>query len=65
MMPLNHILRKYTAGSKFSKSLEKFRFQMYKNEKESEIQILAMRIYSQDVVFGIEKCAIQIMKIWK
>ena len=39
-----------------------------KNEKESETLIQAVRIYSQDIgmEFGIEKCAMLIMKSgWK
>ena len=38
-----------------------------KNEKELETLIQAVRIYSQDIgrKFGIEKCAILIMKSWK
>ena len=38
-----------------------------KNEKELEIQIHAVRIYSQDIVmeFGIEKCALLVMKSGK
>ena len=67
MMPLNHILRKCTAGYKLSRSQEKINHLMYmddiklfaKNEKELETLIHAVRIYSQDIgmEFGIEKCA--------
>ena len=72
MMPLNHILRKYAAGYKLSRSQEKINHLMYmddiklfvKNEKELETLIHAVRIYSQDIgmEFGIEKCAMLVMK---
>ena len=68
MKPLNHILRKCTAGYKLSKFQEKIDHLMYmddiklfvKNEKELEILIQAVRIYNQDrgVDFGVEKCAV-------
>ena len=63
MMSLNHILRKYAAGYKLSKSQEKINHLMHiddiklfaKNEKEQETLIHAVRIYSQDIgkEFGI------------
>ena len=72
MMPLNQILRKCTAGNKLTKSQEKIHHLMYmddiklfaKNEKELETLIHTVRIYSQDIgkEFGIEKCAMLIMK---
>ena len=72
MMPLNHILRKCTAGYKLSRSQEKVNHLMYmndirlfaKNEKELETLIHRVRIYSQDIgmKFGIEKCAMLVMK---
>ena len=72
MMPPNHILRKCTAGYKHSKSQEKINHLMYmddielftKNEKEQETLIHTVRIYSQDIgmEYGIEKCAILVMK---
>ena len=75
MMPLNHILRKCTAGYKLSRSLEKINHLMYrddiklfaKNEKELETIIHAVRIYSQDIgmEFGIEKYAMLVMKSGK
>ena len=75
MMPLNDILRKYTAGYKFSKSHEKINYLMYmddiklfaKNEKELGSLIETVRIYSQDIgmEFGIEKCAMLVMKSGK
>ena len=75
MIPLNHILRKCTAGYKLSRSQEKINHLMYmddvkpfaKNEKEVETLIQIVRIYSQDIgmSFGIEKCAMQVMKSGK
>ena len=72
MMPLNLILRKCRAGYKLSKSQEKINHLMYmddiklfaKNEKEVETLIHTVRIYSQDIgmEFGIEKCAMLVMK---
>ena len=40
---------------------------LQKNEKELETQILAVRIYIQDIgmEFGIEKCAMLVMKSGK
>ena len=74
-MPLNHILRKCTAGYKLSRSQEKIKHLMYmdniklfaKNEKELETLIHAVRIYSQDIGIesGIEKCAVFVMKSGK
>ena len=74
-MPLNHILRKCSAGYKLSKSQEKINHLMYmegiklfaKNEKELETLIHAVRIYNQDIgmEFGIEKCAMLVMKSGK
>ena len=75
MMPLNHILRKYTTKYKLCRSQEKINHLMYmddiklfaKNEKELETLIHAIRIYSQDIrmEFGIEKCAMLVMKSGK
>ena len=75
MMPLNLILRKCTAGYKLSRSQEKINHLMYmddiklfaKNEKELETLIHAVRIYSQNIgmEFGIEKCAMLVMKSGK
>ena len=75
MIPLNYILRKCTAGYKLSKSQEKINHLKYvdniklfaKNEKELETLIHAVRIYSQDIgmEFGIEKCAMLVMKSGK
>ena len=71
-MPLNHILRKCTTGYKLSRSPVKINHVMYmddikvfaKNEKELKTLIHAIRIYSQEIgmEFGIEKCAIIVMK---
>ena len=68
MIPLNHILKKFTGGYKLSKSKEKINHLMYmddikvftKNEKELKTLIQAVRIYRQDIrmEFGIENCAI-------
>ena len=75
MMPLNHILRKCAAGYKLSRSQEKINHLMYmddiklfaKNEKNLENLINSVRIYSQDIgmEFGIEKCAMLVMKSGK
>ena len=75
MMPLNHILRKCTAGYKLSRSQEKFNHLMYmddiklfaKNKKELETLIHTVRIYSRDVgmEFGIEKSSMLVMKSGK
>ena len=72
MMSLNHILRKCTAGYKFSKLQEKINHLMYmddiklfaKYEKELETLIHAVIICRQDkgMEFGIEKCAMLVMK---
>ena len=72
MMPLNHILREFTVGYKFSISQENINHLLYmddiklfaKNEKELKILIHAVRIYSQDMgmEFRIEKCARLVMK---
>ena len=75
MMPLNHILRKCTDGYKLGRSQEKVNHLMYmddiklfvKNEKELETLIHTVRIYSRDIgmEFGIEKCAMLVMKSGK
>ena len=75
MMPLSHILRKFTAGYKLSRSQEKVNHLLYmddiklfaKNEKELETLIHTIRIYSQDIgmEFGIKKCALLVMKSGK
>ena len=75
MMPRNYILRKFIAGYKLSRPQEKINYLMYmddiklfaKNEKEPETLIHAVRIYSQDIgmEFGIEKCAMLVMKSGK
>ena len=64
LMPLNHILRKCTAGYKLGRSLQ-INHLIYmddiklfaKKEKELETLIHAVRIYSQDIgmEFGMEK----------
>ena len=75
MMPLNHILRKCTSRYKLSRSQEKINHLMFmddiklfaKNGKELETLIHAVRIYSQDIgmEYGIEKCAMLVMKSGK
>ena len=72
MMPLTHILRKCTAGYKLSKSQEIINHLMYmediklfaKNEKELKTLIQIVKIFIQDIEmeFGIEKCAMLVMK---
>ena len=75
IMPLNHRLKKCAAGYKLSRSQEKINHLMYmddiklyaENEKELETLIHAVRIYGQDIgmEFGIEKCAMLVMKSGK
>ena len=75
IMPLNHIIRKYTGRYKISKLQEKINHLIYmddiklfaKNEKELKTLIQAVRIYSQNIgmEFGIEKCTTLIMKSGK
>ena len=74
-MTLNQIFRKCTTGYKFSKSPETINHLIYiddiklfaKNEKQLETLIHSVRIYSQDIgmEFGIEKCAMRVMKSGK
>ena len=75
MMRLNQILKKCTAGYKLIKLRENIShlidmddFKLFaKNEKELETLIHAVRICSQDIKieFGIEKCAMLVMKSGK
>ena len=75
MMLLNLILRKGTARYKLSRSQEKINHLMYmndvklfaKNEKEIETLIHAVKIYNKGIgiEFGIEKCAMLVMKSGK
>ena len=61
VIPLNHILRKCTAGYKLSRSQEKINHLMYmddiklfaKNGKELEMLIHAVRIYSQNIGINV------------
>ena len=70
MMLVNNKLRKYTGVYHLHKSLENLnhvhgRHQIVcKKEKELKTQIQATRIYSQDIGinFGVEKCAMLIIK---
>ena len=74
-MPLNHKLRKCTAGYKLNRSQGKINHLMYmddiklftKNEKDLESLIHAVRIYSVDIgmEFGTEKCVLLVMKSGK
>ena len=74
-MPHNHMLRKCTVRYKLSRLQEKINHLMYmddiklfaKNEKELETLIHIVRIYRQGIgmEFGIEKCAILVMKSGK
>ena len=71
-VPLNHIFRKCTAGYKLTQLQENINHLIYmnniklfaKNEKELEILIHVVTIYSQDIgmEYSIEKCAMLIMK---
>ena len=73
MMPLNNILRKCTAGYKLNRSQEKINHLMYmddiklftQNGKELETLMHAVRIYSQDMEFSIEKYAMLVIKSGK
>ena len=75
IMPLNHLIRKCTAGYKLSWSQNKINHLMYiddiklfaKSEKELETLIHAVRLYIQDIGmgFGKEKCAMLVMKSGK
>ena len=66
MMPLNHILRKFTARYKLRRAQEKINHLMYmddiklsaKNDKDLDILIHIVEIYTQVIgmEFGIEKC---------
>ena len=66
MMPLSHVLKKYTHGYKLRKSQEMINHLIQiddiklsaKNEKELETLIQAVRIYSGDIEMelGIVKC---------
>ena len=72
MLPHHYILRKCTAGYKLTQSQEKINNLMYiddfklftKKEKKLETLIHAVIIYSQEIgmEFGIEKCAMLLMK---
>ena len=75
MMSLNHILGKCTPRYKLSRSQDKINHLMYmddiklfeKNEKELETQIHVVSLFSKDIrmEFGIEKCAVVVMKSGK
>ncbi|MUZ80571.1 reverse transcriptase domain-containing protein, partial [Shigella flexneri] len=71
-MPLTNILSKCSAGYKFTETKEKMNHLMYmddlklfaKNKGELETLISTTRIFSTDIgmEFGIEKCALLVMK---
>ena len=73
-IPVNRLIRKCTERYKLQKSKEKINHLMYiddiklfaKNEKELETIMQAMRIYIQHIrmEFGIEKCAMLILR-WR
>ena len=70
MMPLSYICRKCSGDFTFTKSQEKINhfddIKIFaKNIKELGTLIQTIRIYSQNIgiEFGIEKCALLIMKI--
>ena len=64
MMPINHVLKKSSAGYKLSDSQENINHLMYMDDIKLETLIQTMRIYSQDIgmEFGIEKCAVLVVK---
>ena len=70
MMQLNHILKKCTVKYKLRKSLENINQLIYMDDikllaiNERETLIQAVRIYNHDIrmEFGIEKCAMLIMR---
>ena len=73
-MPLNHILRKCTAGYKLSRSQEKINHLIYMDDiklfaKNWKLETLihTVRIYNQDIgmEFDIEKCTLLVMKSGK
>ena len=72
MMPLNQILRNCTAGYKSQKKINYLLYKddiklFAKNEKELDSLIHTIRIYSQGIgmEFGIEQCAMLVMKSGK
>ena len=70
MMPLNHILRKCTAGYKLSILQEKINHLMYMDNIKLFVKTGTqhkLRIYSQAIgmEFGIEKCTMIVMKSGK
>ena len=69
IMPLNHILRKSGGGYKLTKAEEKINHLKYmddikKKKKKNWKLIQRVRIYSQEIgmEFGIEKCAMPVMR---
>ena len=72
LIPLSLILRKAKAAYEFSESKEKINHLLFmddlklysKNEKELDSLIQTVRLFSADIgmEFGIEKCAVLVMK---
>ena len=72
LIPLTHILRKSKVGYEFSKIGEKVNHLVFmddlkvyaKNEKSLDSLIQTVRIFSKDIgmEFGIEKCAMLVLK---
>ena len=72
LIPLTHILRKASPGYEFASSKEKINHLLYmddlklysKTEKTFDSLIQTVRIFSNDIKmeFGIEKCAILVLK---
>ena len=72
LIPLTHILRKASPGYEFASSKEKINHLLYmdnlklysKTEKTLDSLIQTVRIFSNDIKmeFGIEKCAILVLK---
>ena len=72
LIPLTHILRKASPGYEFASSKEKINHLLYmddlklysKTEKALDSLIQTVRIFSNDIKmeFGIEKCAILVLK---
>ena len=72
MIPLTHVLRKMKSGYEFTKNKEKINHLLYmddlklyaKNEKELDSLVQTVRVFSNDIgmQFGLDKCAVLIMK---
>ena len=72
LIPLTYILRRSEHGNKFSSNAEKINHLLYmddlklhcKSEKELDSLIQIVKIFTTDIQidFGIDKCAVLIMK---